>query len=57
MIVLDTRAKKQNTHHSMMQHKKREIIFVRIEQNLFDRPVILRRWRWMYLSLEGVLTG
>ena len=43
MIVLDTRGKKQNTHHSMMQHKKREMIFVRIEQNLFDRPVILRR--------------
>ena len=43
MIVLDTRAKKQNTHHSMMQHKKREMSFVRIKQNLFDRPVILRR--------------
>lgn len=43
MIVLDTQVKKQNTHHSMMQHKKREMIFVRIKKNLFDRPVILRR--------------
>ena len=52
MVLLDTRAKKQNAHHSMMQHKKRKMIFVRIKQNLFARPVILRLSRWMYLSLR-----
>ena len=36
MIVLDTRAKKQNTRHSMMQHKKREMVFVRISPALLS---------------------
>ena len=46
MIVLDTGAKTQNTHHSMMKRKiitEREMIFVTIKQTLFARPAILRR--------------